>query len=256
MAAPPGALRLVDFGSSLFWTLAGVVSVGATVTAINQRVRAQVGAAGRPIAWATDWRGWGRSGSMGAAQTPPRRAAPSAAALLSRAPQCAARRRCPAPAQTSPASAPPHPQEEHVALLRERNALAAELCRCGRGPGRCAPSAVSGAALHDTGGFTHWSLKSCIPVCCSLPPLTPSVQRCARPDHNNDLETRRAQGDAGAARSKLQLLEQQLEGASGYWWRPLGEQLARTAAAAPPGGQQQAAAAAASSGGSSRPAQR
>ena len=36
-------LKLVDFGSSLFWTLAGVISVGCTVTAINQRVRSEVG---------------------------------------------------------------------------------------------------------------------------------------------------------------------------------------------------------------------
>ncbi|GBF95274.1 hypothetical protein Rsub_08305 [Raphidocelis subcapitata] len=41
MAAGSGGLKLVDFGNSLFWTLAGVISVGCTVTAVNQRVRAQ-----------------------------------------------------------------------------------------------------------------------------------------------------------------------------------------------------------------------
>lgn len=34
-------IRVVDFRSSLFWSLAGVISVGCTITAINQRVRVQ-----------------------------------------------------------------------------------------------------------------------------------------------------------------------------------------------------------------------
>ena len=59
-------------------------------------------------------------------------------------------------------------QDEHLRLLRERNALAAELCA--------------------------------------------------------------AQDEAAAARRRLERFEAQLAGASGFWWRPIGEQLARTLA--------------------------
>jgi hypothetical protein len=41
MAGNKSVLKLVDFNSSLFWTMAGVVSVASTITAINQRVRVQ-----------------------------------------------------------------------------------------------------------------------------------------------------------------------------------------------------------------------
>jgi hypothetical protein len=122
MAATKG-LKLVDFGNSLFWTLAGVISVGCTITAVNQRVRAQVRPrsvvqnaesvveAGRS-GWSSGLRGLAPSGSAALRPLPP---------LPPPARSASARRAATPPAHSA--------QEEHLDLLRRRNAVMGELVR-------------------------------------------------------------------------------------------------------------------------------
>jgi hypothetical protein len=225
MASPQGALKLVDFGSSLFWTLAGVVSVGITVTAINQRVRAQVGAG----------RAWGGGGARGRA----RRAAPGSrggeAARALHAARAAPPHR--APRAPTPAAAAPHspplaaPQEEQLELLRQRNAVIAELLRwagaASRAPAarpqqrrrpRPRPRLLAGAPVPHQVSFPHG--------CCEA-----SITRLSVARHWPPAPAARAPREeeaAGELRAHLQRLERQLEAAGGVWWGPAAEQIART----------------------------